>query len=62
VGPGRCGAAARGASAAERAYRGYLVELRQGDVEPIEDWSTCMLSTWWRCADGCRTRSRAARG
>ena len=26
--------------AAERAYRGYLAELRQGDVEPVEDWST----------------------
>ena len=25
--------------AAERAYRGYLAELRQGDVEPVEDWS-----------------------
>ena len=31
--------------AAERAYRGYLVELRQGDVGPIEDWSTCRLSS-----------------
>jgi hypothetical protein len=62
-GPGRCGAAARGASSRERSYRGYLVKLPQGcDVEPIEDWSTCMLSTWWRCADGRRTRSRVARG
>jgi hypothetical protein len=26
--------------AAERGYRGYLTELRQGDVEPTEDWST----------------------
>jgi hypothetical protein len=26
--------------AAERAYRAYLAELRQGDVEPVEDWST----------------------
>jgi len=25
--------------AAERAHRGYLAELRQGDVEPVEDWS-----------------------
>jgi hypothetical protein len=25
---------------AERAYCGYLAELRQGDVEPVEDWST----------------------
>jgi hypothetical protein len=26
--------------AAERAYRRYLAELRQGDVEPVDDWST----------------------
>jgi len=26
--------------AAERGYRAYLAELRQGDVEPAEDWST----------------------
>ena len=26
--------------AAERAYHAYLTELRQGDVEPNEDWST----------------------
>ena len=26
--------------AAERGYRAYLAELRQGDVEPVEDWST----------------------
>jgi hypothetical protein len=26
--------------AAERGYRAYLTELRQGDVEPAEDWST----------------------
>jgi hypothetical protein len=26
--------------AAERAHRAYLTELRQGDVEPAEDWST----------------------
>jgi hypothetical protein len=26
--------------AADRGYRGYLAELRQGDVEPVEDWST----------------------
>jgi hypothetical protein len=26
--------------AAERAYRAYLAELRQGDVEPAADWST----------------------
>jgi hypothetical protein len=26
--------------AAERGYRGYLAELSQGDVEPVEDWST----------------------
>ena len=26
--------------AAERGYRAYLRELRQGDVEPAEDWST----------------------
>jgi hypothetical protein len=26
--------------AAERAYRSYRSELRQGDVEPAEDWST----------------------
>ena len=25
--------------AAERGYRAYLAELRQGDVEPVEDWS-----------------------
>ena len=25
--------------AAERGYRAYLTELRQGDVEPVEDWS-----------------------
>ena len=25
---------------AERAHRAYLAELRQGDVEPAEDWST----------------------
>jgi hypothetical protein len=25
---------------AERAHRTYLSELRQGDVEPAEDWST----------------------
>jgi hypothetical protein len=25
---------------AKRAYRAYLNELRQGDVEPAEDWST----------------------
>jgi hypothetical protein len=24
---------------AKRAYRAYLAELRQGDVEPAEDWS-----------------------
>jgi hypothetical protein len=26
--------------AAERGYRAYLTELCQGDVEPVEDWST----------------------
>jgi hypothetical protein len=26
--------------AAERAYRGYLAELCQADVEPVEDWPT----------------------
>jgi len=26
--------------AAERAHRAYLAELRQGDVEPVERWST----------------------
>ena len=26
--------------AAKRAHRAYLTELRQGDVEPAEDWST----------------------
>ena len=26
--------------AAERARRAYLAELRQGDAEPAEDWST----------------------
>jgi hypothetical protein len=26
--------------AANRAHRAYLTELRQGDVEPAEDWST----------------------
>ena len=26
--------------AVERAYRAYVGELRQGDVEPVEDWST----------------------
>jgi hypothetical protein len=26
--------------AAERAYGAYRAELRQGDVEPVEDWST----------------------
>ena len=25
---------------AQRAHRAYLTELRQGDVEPSEDWST----------------------
>ena len=25
---------------AKRAHRAYLAELRQGDVEPAEDWST----------------------
>jgi len=25
---------------AERAHDAYLTELRQGDVEPAEDWST----------------------
>jgi hypothetical protein len=25
---------------AERSYDAYLTELRQGDVEPAEDWST----------------------
>jgi hypothetical protein len=25
---------------AERAHRAYLAELRLGDVEPSEDWST----------------------
>jgi predicted component of type VI protein secretion system len=25
---------------AERAHRAYLAELRQGDVEPTEEWST----------------------
>jgi hypothetical protein len=25
---------------AERAYHAYLAELRQGDVEPAEDWSS----------------------
>jgi hypothetical protein len=25
---------------AERAHRAYLAELGQGDVEPVEDWST----------------------
>src|SRR3954467_4692406 len=25
---------------AERAHRAYLTELRQGDVEPTENWST----------------------
>ena len=49
--------------AAERAYRGYLAELRQGDVEPVEDWSTWYAeSTCWGGADGRRTRPRAAGG
>jgi hypothetical protein len=26
--------------AAERAHRAYEAELRQGDVEPADDWST----------------------
>lgn len=26
--------------AADRDYRAYLAELRQGDVEPVVDWST----------------------
>lgn len=26
--------------AAKRAHRAYVTELRQGDVEPAEDWST----------------------
>ena len=26
--------------AARRAYRAYRAELRQGDAEPVEDWST----------------------
>jgi len=26
--------------AAERAHTSYLAELRQGDVEPVEDWSS----------------------
>jgi len=26
--------------AAKRAHHAYLAELRQGDVEPAEDWST----------------------
>lgn len=26
--------------AADRAYRAYLAELRQGDVEPVGEWST----------------------
>ena len=26
--------------AAKRAHHAYLTELRQGDVEPAEDWST----------------------
>ena len=26
--------------AAEHAHRAYVAELRQGDVEPAEDWST----------------------
>jgi hypothetical protein len=26
--------------AAERGYRAYVTELRQGDVQPVEDWST----------------------
>lgn len=25
---------------AERAHHAYRTELRQGDVEPVEDWST----------------------
>ena len=25
---------------AQRAHRAYLTELRQGDIEPAEDWST----------------------
>ena len=31
---------ARALRTAERAHRAYLTELRQGDVEPAEDWST----------------------
>jgi hypothetical protein len=31
---------ARALRAAERAYQANLNELRQGDVEPAEDWST----------------------
>jgi hypothetical protein len=34
------GQLARALRTAERAHRGYLAELRQGDVEPADDWST----------------------
>jgi hypothetical protein len=34
------GQLARALRTAERAHRAYLTELRQGDVEPVEDWST----------------------
>jgi hypothetical protein len=39
-GPEDVGQLAAALRAAERAHRGYLAELRQGDVEPVEDWST----------------------
>jgi hypothetical protein len=31
---------ARALRTAERAHRAYLAELRLGDVEPADDWST----------------------
>ena len=34
------GGVAEALRGAERTHRGYLSELRQGDVEPVEDWST----------------------
>jgi len=34
------GQLARALRTAKRAHRAYVTELRQGDVEPAEDWST----------------------
>jgi hypothetical protein len=38
--------------AAKRSHRQYLAELRQGDVEPAEDWATWYAEFLLEFADG----------